>query len=124
MRNHAVPCEAKFRPKGLSLFIENALLLPPANQVWSKVIFSEASVILFTDVGGDLPTGDVGGLPLGEGPLHPRVGSLHPEGEGSASGWGVYTQGLGVCIGGGGWADPSSGIRKSGQHASCWNAVL
>ena len=104
MRNHAVPCEAKFRPKGLSLFIENALLLPPENQVWSEVIFSEASVILFTDVGGDLPTGDVGG--------------------GCLLGRGLCIQGLRVCIqrarglhlGGGstprGWESVSGGVGR------------
>ena len=40
-------------------------LLPPANEVWGKVIFSEAPVILFTE-GGGLPIGGglhSGGLP-------------------------------------------------------------
>ena len=104
MRNHAVPCEAKFRPKGLSLFIENALLLPPANQVWSKVIFSEASVICSQMWEGICLLGMWGG--------------------GCLLGRGLCIQGLGVCIqrarglhlGGGstprGWESVSGGVGR------------
>ena len=38
-------------------------LLPPANEVWGKVIFSEASFILFTR--GDLPARGVWSVPEG-----------------------------------------------------------
>ena len=57
-------------------------LLPPEKEVWGKVIFSEASVILFTG-GGGLPTG---GSSLGGGCIQGR--DLHLGGSaygGSAS---------------------------------------
>ena len=111
MRNHAVPCEAKFRPKGLSLFIENALLLPPANQVWSKVIFSEASVILFTEEGGDLPTGE-GGCLWGRGLCIQELGVCIQRARGLHLGGGSASRGWESVSGGGGTL---GGIRKVGS---------
>ena len=65
--------------------------LPPANEVWGKVIFSETSVILFTG-GGRLPTGASAswgrGLPTG------RIGqNPHPQNQKSgryASYWNAF----------------------------------
>ena len=69
-------------------------LLPSANEVWGKLVFSQASVILSTGGGGWLPS------------MHhrsPDSGGLHP-GEFTSSGFniqGVCIQGVciqGVCI--------------------------
>ena len=72
-------------------------LLPPEKEVWGKVIFSEASVILFTG-GGGLPTG---GSSLGGGCIQGR--DLHLGG--GVCLWRVYIQGIrglhlgeGVCL--------------------------
>ena len=75
--------------------------LPPANEVWGKAMFSQASVIL----GGGLHPGGV--CIWGGGGLLPG-GVLHP---------------------GGDWADPPQseyyGIwSMSGQYAFYWNAFL
>ena len=104
-------------------YIFSMWLLPPANEVWGKVIFLHLCVILFTG-GGGLPPG--GSLPPGGVCIQ---GGLHPGG-GSASGGSVCR---GVCIweesaSRGGWADPPigyCGIRStSGRYASYWNAFL
>ena len=75
----------------------NPLTLPPANEVWGKVIFSEASVILFTRgravcLQGVLPPGD---LHLGESAYrrfciqggYAFQGDLHPGGSAYSRGW-------------------------------------
>ena len=96
-------------------------LLPPANEVWGKVIFSQASVILS------------GGRGV--------VASQHASqitSPGRSTSRGGLPRGVciqeGVCLQGGsagGWADPLPrytgyyGIRStSGQYASYWNAFL
>ena len=69
-------------------------LIPPANEVWGKVIFSEASVILFTGgkggsayrgvcLRGRLPTGEgsVSGVgEVGRPPCNQESGGMHPTG--------------------------------------------
>ena len=97
------------------------MFLPPANEVWGKVIFLQASVIL-SMVGG-IPACITGHMTRGaciQGGLHP--GGLHQgksaSRKGSAS-WGSASREVciqeGVCIQGGlhrggsasrGWADP------------------
>ena len=88
--------------------------LPPANEVWGKIIFSQAFVILSTGMKGWLPrmhhrSHDQrvwiwGGVPQGEVCLQGiclQGGCLHPGGgsapRGSASRGGVHP-GRGVCI--------------------------
>ena len=86
--------------------------LPPANEVWGKVMFLHICVILFT-----------------EGGLHP--GGRYP-GE-SASRMGSASRGESASRRGlhpGGWADPPApigyyGVRStSGWYVSYWNAFL
>ena len=57
--------EAEAEPKiALDKYCESLSLLPPANEVWGKVMFLYLSVILFK--GGGLP--DRHPLPLGRDP--------------------------------------------------------
>ena len=105
-------------------------LLPPTNEVWSKVMFLHLCVILFTGWCW-LPSmhhwSHDQGCGLHPGGLHPRglyLGSLHPGGSASR---GVCLQ-VGVCIQGR-WADPypdtmgygqgAGGTHPTGMH-SCW----
>ena len=79
----------------------NAFLLPPANDVWGKVMFWHLCVILFT--GGSL--------------------SQHA----SQVTWrgGVSVQGVGLCPGGGGGLSGRPPVTvTSGRYASYWNAFL
>ena len=86
--------------------------LPPADEVWGKVMFLHLSVILFTGGGGWLPT------------MHHRP---HDKGQG------ICIQVGSACIRGGlhlgGWGDPPKkryyGIRStSGRYAYYWNVFL
>ena len=81
--------------------------LPPANEVWGKVIFSEASVknSVHRGVGGGVWSG---GCLLGGG-----VGLV----------WGVWSWGCVPGPGGGGWWRPPDGYC-CGRYASYWNAFL
>ena len=92
------------------------ILLPPANEVWGKVIFSQASVILYTGEGSLSGRGwsVQGGLCL-EASLS-REGLCPGEGlsPGGISVWGVSVQG-GI---------PRESQSQSGQYASYWNAFL
>ena len=120
---------------------QGAYLLPPANEVWGKVIFLHMSVILFT--GGGM-CGRDGGV-HGGGPRVCVVGGMH--GRGMCGGgmhgrgcawWGhVWQEGMhvkgdmrgrGVHGGGcmvGGMHGRYYEIRSmSGRYASYWNAFL
>ena len=130
------------------------ILLPPANEVWCKVILSQASVILFTGQGGwGSAYKAEGGLHLGwftpRGSAHrgaclqgdlPTGGAsrgvclpvgLHPGGEGCIQ---VVTATRGICpqgglprgseFGGGPGRGADPQNQKIGQYASCWNAFL
>ena len=72
-------------------FLQNSSL-KPANEVWGKVIISEASVILFTKGGVYLPGG---------GPAYRR--GLYPWGSVSKGGMG---RPAGSALGGGIWQTP------------------
>ena len=81
-------------------------LLPPANEVWSKVMFSHVSVILLT-----------GAVYLQEGSTNGGSASK----TGSESSWGgVCLQRVGLLAGLG----RPSWNHKSGQYASSWNAFF
>ena len=69
--------------------------LPPANEVWGKVIFSQASVILFMG-GACMPRGHA----WGGGPKGARMaGGVHGQGWGCVHGRGAYTaRGRSVCV--------------------------
>ena len=73
-------------------------LLPPANEVWGKVIFLHLSVILFTG-GGEVP----GQVPPGQ--VHP-LGRYTPRADAPPS------------------AVHAEILSTSGQYASYWNAFL
>ena len=60
--------------------------LPPANEVWGKVIFSHLSVILFTVDEGGLPQGMLGFAPPRS--RHPTLGADTP--------WSRHTPGAGI----------------------------
>ena len=57
------------------LLYKHIVLLPPANEVWGKIIFSQASVILSTERGGGFPACITGhmtsGVCIQRGGLHP-----------------------------------------------------
>ena len=98
----------------------NAYLLPPANKVRGKVIFSQASVILFT--GGILGRGacmTAGMCVAGEHVWHGGVW----QGKGIGDAWQRRVCGAGVHGGGGGMCGRRNGYC-SGQYASYWNAFL
>ena len=92
-------------------------LLPPANEVWGKVIFSEACVK--NSVRGGFPaylaghmTNQQGGLLLGV----PALGGSAPRG--------CLLRG-GACSGGAWWSPPSPRNGYCcGRYASYWNAFL
>ena len=88
-------------------------LLPPTNEVWGKVMFSQASVILSTGEGLHSGGGSAsGGSALGGGGLH-QEGCLHP---------GVSaSRGLGKAL----LPIRYYGKRStSGRYPSYWNAFL
>ena len=95
-------------------------LLPPANEVWGKVIFLHLFVILFT---GGMP-GPGGGVWLGG--LLPGgcliLGGSAPRGV-SAPG-GVPGPGEGCLLPGGAWWRPPREGQCCVQYASYWNAFL
>ena len=103
--------------RGLTTFMLE-WLLPPANEVWGKLIFWQACVIpsVLSSVHGQ-EGGAVVGFPAGiTGHMTGGRGGLPP-------GDGVYIQR------GGGWADPPLSehwrIRSTnGRYASYWNAFL
>ena len=62
------------------------LVLPPANEVWGKVTFSQASVIPFVHGGWCLHPGGVGQTPPASGTIQ-RAGGTHPTGMHSCLFW-------------------------------------
>ena len=71
------------------------VLLPPANEVWGKVMFLHLSVILFTCVRGWLT-------------------SMQHWSHDQPPGWWSASRGGGVCVRGGVWANPApTGTRKA-----------
>ena len=84
--------------------------LPPANEVWGKVIFLHLSVILFTVGEGGLPQGMLGFAPPPEQTPHP--GSRHPLEQ--THPWSRHPP-CSAC-----WEIRST----SGRYASYWNAIL
>ena len=92
--------------------------LPPAKEVWGKIIFLHLFVILLT---GAVP-GPAGGMP-GPG----RGGVLVSGPKGGSGPRGDPGPGGGACsLGGGGgvaWCRPPSGYC-CGRYASYWNAFL
>ena len=98
------------------------LLLPPANEVWGKVIFSEACVKNSVHSGGSGPGGGRCLVRRESGP----GGCLVPGGVWS---WGVPAQ-ANACLGGsasgggGAWWRPPRDGYCCGRYASYWNAFL
>ena len=91
--------------------------LPPANEVWGKVIFLHLFVILFT--GGCLP--GPGGAWSQEGCLVLGL-SFCSQGRGGAWSWGAWSGGYLLWGGGAWWRPPHSHCCR--RYASYWNAFL
>ena len=92
------------------------MLLPPANEVWGKVVFLHLCIILFTVGSASRGVRIQGGLPPGGGGLHP-------------GGRGICIQGEKGLHPGGGLGRPPSfgyyGIRStSGRYASLLECIL
>ena len=94
------------------------ILLPPANEVWGKVIFLHPSVILFT--GGST----LAGTPLaGTPPKHVHTPLRQVPPAGTHPTWQVPPAGTPSLAG----TPPAvhAGIRStSGRYASYWNAFF
>ena len=103
----------------LKKLAQKLTFLPPANEVWGKVIFLHLSVILFT---GWVP--GPGGCLVPGGTWSWRVCS----GGGGAWSWGVCSEEClvpeGVCSQGGAWWRTPQDGYFCGRYASYWNAFL
>ena len=110
-------------------------LLPPANEVWGKIIFLHLFVILFTGGGAwswEGVPGPGGCLVPGGGLLWedawswgvpgPRGACQRVSAPGGAWSWGVSAPG-GVWSQGGAWWRPPDGYC-CGRYASYWDAFL
>ena len=105
-------------------FVRNPLL-PPAKEVWSKVMFLHLCVILFTGIGVDFPaciTGHMTGegvciqggrVYIQWGGLHP-MGDLHPMGRSASNGE--------VCIQWGG-LHPMGRSASNGEVGIQWGGL-
>ena len=112
---------------GDTCILKTQCFLPRANEVWGKVIFSEACVKNSVHRGGLVP--GVGGLVLGGGGSGPG-GCLLPRGglvlggggsgPGGTCSWGVWSRG-GVPGGDSpGTATAAGGTHPTGMHSCLW----
>ena len=110
-------CNVFIAARGTCSSLRVVFLLPPANEVWGKIIFSQVSVVLFTG-GACVP-----GVCVWLGACMP--GGVHA--------WGcacLGVHGRGACVVGGVHSQGGGSVRGrkdghcSGRYASYWNTFL